>query len=492
MLSAVIVDPPSQEAMNAVLQNYASADKRELVSKIAAGFANLFKIELDSGYTYGLREAISVTKDLELNSSLESALSNVFDYERGEEATQARAQIAAVFQEAGLPFDADAFIKGSLLEPGRVEIAQSASDKESLQDPKEGKSPDGTAHVGGNTWKGGTGGNSTAGLGGKHGPYRFDAGFDVHQVPDEEKKWTDPAAEERARKMAREALAARLKEISMSSGQFEAYESYRIKVAPQIASLRNVLNSLTTSSKSAHWKRGEMEGQLDEQRLVEALTGESNVFKRLVRSKSSVRGSGKVYIECLLDCSASMYRFQGHDRRLTRLMECTTLLMEAFDGVGTTRVELGISGHSGQDKRVQLLGDDSNKLPTTVKGRYEVLERIVAHTQYCWSGDSTFAAVGEAIRLIEKKGSDSDDRHVFVISDANFSRYNLSPARYASIAQENPGVTVTSIFVGSLGHEAEKLEKALAKGTSYVVHDTAELSGIFAISLRKAVAKQMM
>jgi len=36
--------------------------------------------------------------------------------------------------------------------------------------------------VGGNRFKGGTGGADTAGLGGKGGPYRIDAGFEVHQV----------------------------------------------------------------------------------------------------------------------------------------------------------------------------------------------------------------------------------------------------------------------------------------------------------------------
>lgn len=49
--------------------------------------------------------------------------------------------------------------------------------------PKHGKTdPKGEAHVGGNTWAGGTGGRDTAGLGGKGGPYRLDGGHPVHQV----------------------------------------------------------------------------------------------------------------------------------------------------------------------------------------------------------------------------------------------------------------------------------------------------------------------
>lgn len=49
--------------------------------------------------------------------------------------------------------------------------------------PKHGKvDPLNEPHVGGNTWAGGTGGRDTAGLGGKGGPYRLDAGHNVHQV----------------------------------------------------------------------------------------------------------------------------------------------------------------------------------------------------------------------------------------------------------------------------------------------------------------------
>ena len=47
--------------------------------------------------------------------------------------------------------------------------------------------PDNAPHVGGNTWAGGTGGRDTAGLGGKGGPYRLDAGHTVYQVSDAEK-----------------------------------------------------------------------------------------------------------------------------------------------------------------------------------------------------------------------------------------------------------------------------------------------------------------
>lgn len=54
---------------------------------------------------------------------------------------------------------------------------------EDMSGPKHGKVDEkNDPHVGGNTWAGGTGGRDTAGLGGKGGPYRLDAGHDVHQV----------------------------------------------------------------------------------------------------------------------------------------------------------------------------------------------------------------------------------------------------------------------------------------------------------------------
>lgn len=68
---------------------------------------------------------------------------------------------------------------------GRDDL-QLTVDRVSGQDvssPKHGKvDPTNDPHVGGNTWAGGTGGRDTAGLGGKGGPYRLDAGHKVHQV----------------------------------------------------------------------------------------------------------------------------------------------------------------------------------------------------------------------------------------------------------------------------------------------------------------------
>ena len=52
--------------------------------------------------------------------------------------------------------------------------------------------PSNAPHVGGNTWAGGTGGRDTAGLGGKGGPFRLDAGHTIYQLSDEEKRAVPP------------------------------------------------------------------------------------------------------------------------------------------------------------------------------------------------------------------------------------------------------------------------------------------------------------
>ena len=64
-------------------------------------------------------------------------------------------------------------------------------------------------HVGGNTWAGGTGGRDTAGLGGKGGPYRLDAGHDVFQISDEEKDAVPEEVKRAARELGQKAFKER-------------------------------------------------------------------------------------------------------------------------------------------------------------------------------------------------------------------------------------------------------------------------------------------
>ncbi|KFZ46623.1 von Willebrand factor A domain-containing protein 8, partial [Antrostomus carolinensis] len=79
-----------------------------------------------------------------------------------------------------------------------------------VSSPKHGKvDPDNMPHVGGNTWAGGTGGRDTAGLGGKGGPYRLDAGHKVYQISQAEKDAVPEEVKRAAREMGEKAFKQR-------------------------------------------------------------------------------------------------------------------------------------------------------------------------------------------------------------------------------------------------------------------------------------------
>ncbi|KAL1268230.1 hypothetical protein QQF64_033593, partial [Cirrhinus molitorella] len=76
-----------------------------------------------------------------------------------------------------------------------------------VSSPKHGKiDPKNAPHVGGNQWAGGTGGRDTAGLGGKGGPYRLDAGHKVYQISQAEKDAVPDEVKRAAREMAEKAF----------------------------------------------------------------------------------------------------------------------------------------------------------------------------------------------------------------------------------------------------------------------------------------------
>ncbi len=62
-----------------------------------------------------------------------------------------------------------------------------------------------------------------------------------------------------------------------------------------------------------------------------------------------------------------------------------------------------------------------------------MLEQMVAHSQYCSSGDCTVEATARAVKDV-KALSDSDQRVVFVVSDANLRRCACCGASYAASA----------------------------------------------------------
>lgn len=180
--------------------------------------------------------------------------------------------------------------------------------------PKHGQiDPTGAPHVGGNTWAGGTGGRDTAGLGGIGGPYRLDAGHNVHQLSDEVKQQVPEHIRKAAREMNRKAYAERLREIKMSEFDAHLYEQYSVQVRKQVQSLKNIINSLQAKAKDRQWLKNQTEGELDDTRLIEGITGEKNIYKRRGEQDpepGSVQEKPK-RLRLVVDVSGSMYRFNG-------------------------------------------------------------------------------------------------------------------------------------------------------------------------------------
>jgi len=270
-----------------------------------------------------------------------------------------------------------------------IEIFQESPNKElkDFKGPKHGKVDKNNApHVGGNTWAGGSGGFDTAGLGGVGGPYRLDSGNQVFQISDELKQNVPESVRKAAREMAEKAFRERLREIQMSSFEHDLYMQYLENVKKPIQQLRNILDGLEAKKKERQWLKNQIHGDLDDTKLVEALVGEKNIFKRRgedPNSENSLNMEKPKRLRLVVDVSGSMYRFNGVDNRLERELEAVLMVMEAFKGF-ENKILYDIYGHSGDGYNLKFV--DANLTPKNEAERLKLLKTMMAHSQFCSSG----------------------------------------------------------------------------------------------------------
>uniref|UniRef100_A0A8B9E596 von Willebrand factor A domain-containing protein 8 n=1 Tax=Anser cygnoides TaxID=8845 RepID=A0A8B9E596_ANSCY len=345
-----------------------------------------------------------------------------------------------------------------------------------VSSPKHGKvDPNNMPHVGGNTWAGGTGGRDTAGLGGKGGPYRLDAGHKVYQISQAEKDAVPEEVKRAAREMGEKAFKQRLKEIQMSEYDASTYERFSGAVRRQVQSLRIILDNLQAKGKERQWLRHQAVGELDDAKIIDGLTGEKAIYKRrgeLEPQPGSPQQKPK-RLRLVVDVSGSMYRFNGVDGRLERSMEAVCMVMEAFENY-EHKFKYDIVGHSGDGFNIALVGSD--RVPKNNKQRLEILKVMHAHAQFCMSGDHTLEGTEHAIREIAKE--EADEYFVIVLSDANLERYGIKPSRFAQVLTTNAQVNAFAIFIGSLGDQADRLQRTLPAGRSFIAMDTKEIPQI--------------
>ncbi|VDK57257.1 unnamed protein product [Anisakis simplex] len=305
----------------------------------------------------------------------------------------------------------------------RLEFGKDDFDMSKLDDPKIGKvDPANTPHVGGSTWAGGTGGYNTAGLGGVGGPFRLDAGHDVHQLPQNAKDAVPEHIRRKAREIAKSEYKKRLHEIDMSEHDAKMYNALYGRIEKQSRILRSVIDSLEAKAKERQWIRHQTNGDLDDAKLVEGITGERTIYRRRIDQKpdESAEQNKPKRIRFCFDVSGSMYRFNGYDQRLQRSLESALLVMESLHGKHS-KIIYDIVGHSGESEKVSFV--KLNNSPSNENSRLKVLKKMLLHSQFCMSGDSTLECMQLSADEISKE--DSDERFVVVVSDANFDRFLL-------------------------------------------------------------------
>lgn len=357
--------------------------------------------------------------------------------------------------------------------------------------PKHGKEDaKNEPHVGGNTWAGGTGGRDTAGLGGKGGPYRLDKGHDVHQLSDEEKEDVPEHVRRAAREQADQALRDRLKEISMSKHDHDAYQGFRDPIRNDISNMRALFEGLQAKSKEREWLNNQTDGELDDNKLVEGLVGEKLIYRRRREPDNNDQGFDNQKpkrLTILADCSASMYRFNGTDQRLTRQLESLCMVMEGLDSsAARLKVQWDIVGHSGDHRYIPLSIVENP--PRTDKDRLKVLQECASHPQFCFPGDNTVEATRDQVRRLAAD-EEADERFMILLTDANLERYGI-PIKYLRDALDlDSSVNTCVICIGSLGDQAERMRDGLPAGRSFIVKEPSEIPAILRTFFQSTLLK---
>lgn len=328
------VPPMDMESHRRILSSYGAKVDVDVIDKIVKVWEDL-RVAHKSGaiaYPFSVRESVGVVKHMNEfpDDGIEASVENVIAFDRLDNGLVKH--LSVIFSSHGISVLSES-TSTTRREMTRT-VGSVSTPKTRSSSPNHGRvDPDNTPHVGGNTWAGGTGGSDTAGLGGRGGPYRLDSGHPVHQVSDEMKAEVSEEARKRAREMAKDALEKKLKELEMGKRDWKRYSELRERVEESISVLKSHLKHLKKQSEERVWLKKQSTGELDENRIVDLLAGEKDVFKRRGKPGDANNNSVQaepINIRLVVDISASMYRFNSYDGRLERLLEATLMMMECL------------------------------------------------------------------------------------------------------------------------------------------------------------------
>nr|CAG8451889.1 3329_t:CDS:10 [Entrophospora candida] len=247
-------------------------------------------------------------------------------------------------------------------------------------------------------------------------------------------------------------------QINMTQENMNLFQSYLVNVQKEIHELRVILESIEAKKKERVWLKNQSSGDIDDTKLIEGLTGESNIYKR--------RGDNDPDLGFFQDKPKKMFfafdlsaRFNSHDRRLDRSME--------------NKFQYRIVGHSGDSPNVEFVKE--GKYPRNEKEEFKILSQMYLHSQFCLSGDNTLNATANAIKEITKE--EADDYFVVILSDANIAQYNINPTDISKTLKSDDRVNAFIIFIGSIQNQAERLRDSLT-GHAHVCMDNKDLPKI--------------
>jgi len=266
-------------------------------------------------------------------------------------------------------------------------------------------------------------------------------------------------------------LQRRLEELEMTAAEAEGYGETLKAINTHMLSLHNLLEHLSAKEEERVWMKRQTDGELDDSRLTEGLTGEASVYKRRSMQKPEL-GRPQLKpkrIRFIFDLSASMYRFQ-YDGRLQRSIETAVMLMETFDRLSHKEKYLwDIYAHSGDSPDIPLVL--AGKPPIELQDRWKVVEKMMMIPQYCFAGDYTVEALEKGVQEVAK--FDGDDWFVIAITDANFGRYQITPEQLSAAMKRYPKVNTALICIGE-GAEATWIPKSLP-GRGFRVNNTNDI-----------------
>ena len=466
----------------------------KIIADIALTFMDL-RNDYKNGtisYPFSTRESVSVIKHLEQYShdGISSAIDNVLSFDSLNPSLQNL--ILSKFKERGIPISKDHEKRIMEWEIVKERSMMNKSDpRTAIGSPKHGKlDPNNKPHVGGNTWAGGTGGSDTAGLGGRGGPYRLDLGHDVHQVSDKAKQEVSDKVKQEAARLAKEGLLNRLQEIKMQKFEYNAYMMFKKKIENETKQLRDILMSNKNINERS-WLRNQSSGEIDDNKLVDGILGEKNIYKkrsppdspdskRFNKNKVSSNNKTKKRFHFIIDVSASMYRFNGMDHRLERMIEVVLLIIESMPH-DSELYDYAITGHSGDSSQIEFINWGKSK-PKNEKDRFEILQSMIAHSQYCLAGDYTLKATSKGIQNLQNELRDDNDveGYTFIFSDANFERYDISVSAIKKAMNSNDHrINSFLILIASMEEEANRIVKELPVNTAHTCFNSNDLPILF-------------